>query len=179
MPQITISGHPGSGTSTLVSGICEKMGWNSLNGGQIFRDEARKRDMSLSEFGILCANDFTVDKSLDEILKQKMQDPNGPEVMESRLSGWWAHLLKLDCIRIWLDVNENVRAQRVVNREGVSLEDAIAANKKRSEIDLERYQELYGLNPEDPAPYTHILDASEKTADEVLEYTMQLLRGFE
>ncbi len=179
MPQITVSGHPGSGTSTLVSGICEKMGWNSINGGQIFRDEARKRDMSLSEFGILCANDFTVDKSLDEILKQKMQDPNGPEVMESRLSGWWAHLLNLDCIRIWLDVNENVRAQRVVNREGVSLEDAIAANKKRSEIDLDRYQELYGLNPEDSTPYTHILDASEKTADEVLEYTMQLLRGFE
>ena len=72
MPRITISGHPGSGTSTLVSGICGEMGWNSLNGGQIFRDEAKKRDMSLSEFGILCANDFTVDKSLDEILKQKM-----------------------------------------------------------------------------------------------------------
>ena len=179
MPRITISGHPGSGTSTLVSGICGEMGWNSLNGGQIFRDEAKKRDMSLSEFGILCANDFTVDKSLDEILKQKMQDPNGPEVMESRLSGWWAHLLNLDCIRIWLDVNENVRAQRVVNREAVTLEDATSANKKRSEIDLARYQEMYGLNPEDPTPYTHIIDASEKDADEVLEYTMHLLRGFE
>tara|TARA_B100001094_G_scaffold293991_1_gene314268 strand:+ start:362 stop:901 length:540 start_codon:yes stop_codon:yes gene_type:complete len=179
MPQITISGHPGSGTSTLVSGICGEMGWDSLNGGQIFRDEAKKRDMSLSEFGILCANDFTVDKSLDEILKEKMRDPNGPEVMESRLSGWWAHLLNLECIRIWLDVSENVRAQRVVNREGVSLEDAVAANQKRSEVDLDRYQQMYGLNPEDPTPYTHIIDASEKTADEVLEYTMQLLRGTE
>ena len=55
-----------------------------------------------------------------------MKDENGPEVMESRLSGWWAHLLGIECIRIWLDVDEETRAQRVVNREGISIEDAIS-----------------------------------------------------
>ena len=179
LPRITISGHPGSGTSTLVSGVCAAMGWNSVNGGQIFRDEAENRNMTLSEFGELCAKDFTVDKSLDEILKQKMLDPNGPEVMESRLSGWWAYKLNLNCIRIWLNVNENVRATRVVNREGISLELAISANKKRSGVDLARYQEMYGLDPEDVTPYTHVIDASEKSADEVLDYTLKLLREFE
>ena len=98
--KITISGHPGSGTSTLVKGICDSKGWTSLNGGDIFRSEAKNRGLSLSEFGDLCANDFSVDKSLDEILKSNMTDMNGPDVMESRLSGWWAHLLELDCIRI-------------------------------------------------------------------------------
>ena len=177
LPRITISGHPGSGTSTLVSGICKEMGWTSLNGGQIFREEAMNRNMSLSEFGDLCANDFSVDKSLDEILKKKMKDPEGPQVMESRLSGWWAYQLNLNCIRIWLDVEESIRALRVVNREDISLEEAVAVNKKRSEIDLARYKEMYGLDPEDPEPYTHVIEASNKSAVEVLEQTLQLLRG--
>tara|TARA_B100000614_G_C14560867_1_gene497168 strand:- start:3667 stop:4245 length:579 start_codon:yes stop_codon:yes gene_type:complete len=179
LPRITISGHPGSGTSTLVDGICEAKGWSSLNGGQIFRDEAKNRGMSLAEFGDLCASDFSVDRSLDEILKSNMLKPDGPDVMESRLSGWWAHLLELDCIRIWLDVSEEVRAQRVVNREGISLEEAILGNRRRSDIDLARYQEMYGLNPEDSTPYTHVVDASNLDSAGVLDAVLQILEGYE
>lgn len=179
LPRITISGHPGSGTSTLVDGICKAKGWRSLNGGQIFRDEAKNRGMNLAEFGDLCARDFSVDKSLDEILKSNMLNPEGPEVMESRLSGWWAHLLELDCFRIWLDVSEEVRAQRVVNREGMPLEEALLANRKRSEIDLARYQEMYGINPEDSTPYTHVVDASDLDSAGVLDAVMGILEGNE
>ncbi len=179
LPRITISGHPGSGTSTLVDGICKAKGWSSLNGGQIFRDEAKNRGMNLAEFGDLCANDFSVDKSLDEILKSNMLNPDGPEVMESRLSGWWAHLLELDCIRIWLHVSEEVRAQRVVNREGILLEEALLGNRKRSEIDLARYQEMYGINPEDSTPYTHVVDASDLDSVGVLDAVMGILEGNE
>ena len=179
LPRITISGHPGSGTSTLVDSICKVKGWSSLNGGQIFREEAKNRGMTLAEFGDLCANDFSVDKSLDEILKSNMLNPEGPEVMESRLSGWWAHLLELDCIRIWLHVSEEVRAQRVVNREGIPLEEALLGNRKRSEIDLARYQEMYGINPEDSTPYTHVVDASDLDSVGVLDAVMGILEGNE
>jgi predicted cytidylate kinase len=179
LPRITISGHPGSGTSTLVDSICKVKGWSSLNGGQIFREEAKNRGMTLAEFGDLCANDFSVDKSLDEILKSNMQNPEGPDVMESRLSGWWAHLLNLDCFRIWLDVNEEVRAQRVVNREGITLEEALLNNRKRSEIDLARYQEMYGLNPEESTPYTHVVDASNLDSAGVLGAVLEILEGNE
>ena len=179
LPRITISGHPGSGTSTLVDGICKAKGWSSLNGGQIFRDEAKNRGMNLAEFGDLCANDFSVDKSLDEILKSNMLNPDGPEVMESRLSGWGAHLLELDCLRIWLHVSEEVRAQRVVNREGIPLEEALLDNRKRSEIDLARYQEMYGINPEDSTPYTHVVDASDLDSVGVLDAVMGILEGNE
>ncbi len=176
--KITISGHPGSGTSTLVEAICVTKGWNSLNGGEIFRQEAKNRNLSLSEFGKLCSDDLSIDRSLDEILKSKMTESNGPEVMESRLSGWWAHLLELDCVRLWLDVNESVRAERVVSREGISLEDAISNNRKRSEIDLLRYDELYGLNPEDSTPYTHVIDASGLTKAEVLDSALKILEEY-
>lgn len=176
--KVTISGHPGSGTSTLVDAICESKGWSSLNGGEIFRQEAKNRNLSLSEFGKLCSDDLSIDRLLDDILKSKMTELNGPEVMESRLSGWWAYKLELDCVRIWLDVNESVRAERVVSREGISLEDAFSNNKSRSEIDLARYQELYGLNPEDSTPYTHVIDASGLTKAEVLDSALKILEGY-
>jgi predicted cytidylate kinase len=179
MVRITISGHPGSGTSTLVTAICEARGWSSLNGGDIFRQEAKKRNLSLGEFGKICADDQSVDRSLDDILKTRMSDPTGPEVMESRLCGWWAHILELDCIRLWLDVNESVRASRVVSREGVSLELALTNNSKRSQIDLARFQEMYGLNPEDVTPYTHVIDASGLTREEVLEAALKILEEIE
>ena len=177
--RITISGHPGSGTSTLVSSICEAKGWSSLNGGDIFREEAKNRNLSLSEFGKMCADDQSVDRSLDDILKTRMSDQEGPEVMESRLCGWWAHILELDCIRLWLDVNEIVRANRVVSREDISIELALSNNRKRSEIDLARFQEMYGLNPEDKTPYTHVIDASALTREGVLEAALKILEGIE
>jgi cytidylate kinase len=173
--RITISGHPGSGTSTLVEAICQHKGWTSLNGGEIFRQEAKNRNLSLSEFANLCAKDFSVDSQLDEILKSKMVEPNGPKVMESRLSGWWAHLLELDCIRLWINVSETVRAERVVGREGISFEEALSSNSKRTQKDLARYEEMYGLNPEERTPYTHVIDASALTKEEVLSSTLTFL----
>ena len=179
LPKITISGHPGSGTSTLVKGICEVKGWSSLNGGDIFRQEAKNRGLSLSEFEKVCSEDETVDKSLDEILKNHILDANGYEVLESRLCGWWAYNLEIDCVRLWLQANEKARAERVVMREGLSLDAAMSNNQQRTEVDRLRFEEMYGLNPEDEKPYTHIIDASDLDAKEVLVRTLEILEGIE
>ena len=178
LPKITISGHPGSGTSTLVKGICNAKGWSSLNGGDIFRQEAKKQGFSLAEFEKICSNDESVDKSLDEILKQHILD-DGHEVMESRLCGWWAYNLEVDCVRLWLSASEDARAERVVMREGLSLEEALSSNKQRTHVDKIRFQQMYGLDPEDETPYTHIIDGSELTAEQVLLEAMKILEGIE
>jgi cytidylate kinase len=54
MLHLTVSGHPGSGTSTLVKALMNRFDWNSLNGGDVFREEAKRRGMSLADFGRLC-----------------------------------------------------------------------------------------------------------------------------
>ena len=60
MVKLTVSGHPGSGTSTLVHGLMERFGWSSLNGGDVFRSEAKRRGMTLADFGELCQNELDV-----------------------------------------------------------------------------------------------------------------------
>jgi len=175
--KITISGHPGSGTSTLVGLICAHYNWGSLNGGDIFRQEAAARNMSLADFGSLCSEDESVDRSLDTILQERMLTEEGPEVIESRLSGWWAYKNGLDCIRIWLDVSDEERARRVVEREGGELADALESNHARSAIDLARFEKMYSLNPESPIPYTHTVESSSLQPEDVANAVITILEG--
>ena len=177
MNKVTISGHPGSGTSTLVEGLKDNLGWNSINGGEIFRNEAKKRGVSLAEFGQICSEDESVDLQLDDILRQHIAD-DSINIVESRLAGWWAYIMETDCIRIWLNVSEDERANRVTNREGISLEEAKIANAKRLMVDNERYQKMYDLIPDDPTPYTHTIDATDITAQQVLEKVIGILGGY-
>lgn len=173
--KITVSGHPGSGTSTLVGLICTHYNWSSLNGGDIFRQEAATRNMSLADFGSLCSEDESVDRSLDTILQERMLKEGGPEVIESRLSGWWAHKNGLGCIRIWLDVSDEVRARRVVEREGGELAEALESNRARSAIDLARFEKMYSLDPASPIPYTHIVESSSLQAEDVVNAVITIL----
>lgn len=174
MPKITISGHPGSGTSTLVSRLVDHFDWRFLNGGQVFREEAKSRNMSLEEFGELCVSDTNIDKLLDEKLRQKILE-NEIEVVESRLSGWWAFKLSMNCPRIWLHVDENERAKRVVAREGILFEQALEDNRKRLLLDSKRYQELYNLTVDDEEPYTHVIDATSINAQQLLTKVVAIL----
>ena len=119
---VTVSGPPGSGTSTLVKRIVEEYSWKSLNGGDIFRSEAHRRGLTVGQFSDLCKEDLDVDRSLDSILKRELQDTKGSEIIESRLSGWWAHMMGIDCLRIWVDVSPEECARRIQNREGGDFE---------------------------------------------------------
>ena len=177
MLKVTVSGHPGSGTSTLVSLLCETKGWSSLNGGELFRQEAKRRKMSLSDFGQLCKEDLEVDRQLDALLKEEMirTDEEAPSVIESRLSGWWAYKLGLSAPRIWLEVDDIERAKRVQAREGGDLNSIIEANQQRSKVDEQRFDELYGLLPQQTEPYTHIINASDLNPQEVLASVLDIL----
>ena len=177
MVKVTVSGHPGSGTSTLVHGLMDRFGWSSLNGGDVFRSEAKRRGMSLAAFGELCQNELDVDRSLDELLKQRMQGDEAADIVESRLAGWWAYRLELPCLRIWLDVTDEERARRVASRESLSQAEALMANQQRAVVDGERFRILYDLAPEDPVPYTHIIDATSLNASQILEHVVGLLEA--
>ena len=88
MLRLTVSAS-GSGTSTLVKALPQY--WlKSANGGDIFRDHAKKRGLTVEEFSSLCRENLDVDRALDVALKSLMMDQSGPEIVESRLSGWWA-----------------------------------------------------------------------------------------
>tara|TARA_B100001250_G_C19679690_1_gene735274 strand:+ start:174 stop:755 length:582 start_codon:yes stop_codon:yes gene_type:complete len=175
--KVTISGAPGSGTSTLVSKIVESTGWSSLNGGEVFRNEAKRRNMSVHEFSELCKSNLDVDRSLDSLLKEAMIRSNGPDIIESRLSGWWAHELEIDCNRIWIHTSDEERALRIQKREGGDFSDRLNQSKRRQDADKERYMALYNINLDNMSPYTFVVDADQLSAEEVFSIVIKHLEA--
>ena len=139
MLRITISGAPGSGTSTLVRKIHLATGWSALNGGEVFRTEAKRRNLTVGEFSELCKQDLDVDRSLDRLLKDAMNKTDGPEIIESRLAGWWANELAIDCLRVWVNTSDEERARRV------QIEKVEALNKDWSSRLLDKVQTRKGI----------------------------------
>tara|TARA_Y100000588_G_scaffold373362_1_gene447110 strand:+ start:3444 stop:4007 length:564 start_codon:yes stop_codon:yes gene_type:complete len=166
---VTISGPPGSGTSTLVSKLSEFLGWSSINGGEVFREEASRRSISVEELSARAKEDLDVDRELDKLLQSRMSSEDCPEIVESRLSGWWAHKNDIDCLRVWVQVSDHERAMRIKKREGGSFDECLARSRQRQSDDMDRYRELYGINLDDMSPYNLIIDADEKDEDEVFE----------
>tara|TARA_B100001094_G_scaffold233712_1_gene228617 strand:- start:601 stop:1164 length:564 start_codon:yes stop_codon:yes gene_type:complete len=167
--KVTISGPPGSGTSTLVSRIASSRGWSSLNGGDVFREEARTRGLTVEQLSSVAKEDLDVDRSLDSLIQQRMSSHDSPEIIESRLSGWWAHKNSLNCLRVWVNVSEQERAKRIQKREGGDLDDCLRASQNRQRDDMERYSILYGINLDDMSPYNLVVDADEKDELEVFQ----------
>ena len=85
--------------------------------------------------------------------------------------------MNADCIRIWLKVTEPERARRVSVREKVGLDIALQENSNRLSVDNKRYEKMYGFVPDDPTPYTHIIDATDISAEQVLEVAIKIMEG--
>ena len=86
-----------------------------------------------------------------------------------------AYKLDLPILRLWLEVSDEERARRVAEREGLSLQEALDANRERSAVDGERFMLLYDFLPEDPEPYTHVLDATVLNASQILDAVVAIL----
>ena len=175
--KVTISGPPGSGTSTLVSKIAESRGWRSMNGGDVFREEARSRGLSVEELSSEAKEDLDVDRHLDELRRKRMSTPDSPQIVESRLSRWWAHKNDMDCLRVWVSVSDEERARRIQKREGGEFSECLQRSQQRQKDDMARYLTLYGIDLDDMSPYHIVIDADSKDESEVFNEVDAILVG--
>ena len=65
MTTITISGPPGSGTTTISKLLSKRLKLPHVYAGEIFRKEAEKKGMTLSDFSKYC-------KSIQRLIKNWM-----------------------------------------------------------------------------------------------------------
>ena len=95
-----------------------------------------------------------------------MSSPESPEIVESRLSGWWAHKNDLECLRVWVSVSD--KEEHVVFRRGKGgVLRLSTSSQQRQEDDMARYSSLYGIDLDDMSPYHLVIDADSKDESEV------------
>lgn len=156
---LTVSGPPGSGTTTASQRVAARLGLDLVPGGEVFRALAAEHDMSLPDFGRYASAHPEVDVELDARLAEVAHE--GEVVIESRLAGWIARNEHLPAVVTWIDCDPLIRAQRVAGREGLSVEQAFADNDERQRIERERYLALYSIDMADLSPYDLVLDSGE------------------
>ena len=59
---------------------CRIRGWRSMNGGDVFREEARSRGLSVEELSAEAKKDTHVDRHLDELLRNACHPQNLPRL---------------------------------------------------------------------------------------------------
>jgi cytidylate kinase len=153
---ITVSGPPGSGTTTAARGVASDLGLDLLHGGEVFRAMATERGMTLRDFGRYAADHPEVDVELDRRLADGARADG--LVIESRLAGWVLLNEDIDGLKVWLACDDKVRAERVAAREGVTIERALADNAERETVEHDRYLALYGIDQGDLSIYDLVLD---------------------
>lgn len=163
-----MSGPPGSGTSTAATRLADRLGLDHVSGGDIFRDLAAERDMTVEEFNTLAESDDQIDLELDKRLRQTAIDGDDL-VLESRLAGWMAgdHA----DLRFWLDAPLDVRAERIAEREDWTPAEARERTEMREESERRRYLEYYDIDFTD----LRIYDLTLNTARWGIEAELDLL----
>jgi len=163
---IGISGGPGTGTTTLSKLLSARLGLPHVYAGQIFRALAAERGMTLAEFGRYAEQHPEVDRELDARLVERARQ--GDAILEGRMVVWQIDHAGVPALKVLLVAPEQVRAERVANREGKSDVGAVLAeNRAREASEAKRYQEIYGFEPNDPRKYDLVIDTSDKTPEEI------------
>lgn len=147
---VTVSGPPGSGTSTNAAAIAEQFGLEHVSGGDIFRQLAEERGHTLAEFNELAESNPEIDRDLDRRLYEIARERNDV-VLESRLAGWLA--ADEATMRLWLDAPRSVRAERIAEREEKTADQAYTETQEREASERRRYQEYYGVDIDDLSIY--------------------------
>ncbi len=170
---ICISGMTGSGKSTVAKRLADKYGLDYFSGGNALKTLAQEEGYNPDvtgwwetaeglKFLQQRMGDPVFDKRIDEKLLELAEQGN--VVLDSWTMPW---LLNWG-FKVWLEASPQVRAKRVVNRDSISIEEAIKALTEKDERTRQIYKKLYGFDlGNDLSPFNLVLATDELEPDEV------------
>ncbi|MDO8462679.1 MAG: cytidylate kinase family protein [bacterium] len=174
--RITISGTPGSGKSTVAKMLEARLGYPRVNGGDIFREEATRRSMTLNEFGMWLSEHPEWDEQLDARLMDAGRT-HDDVILEGRLTGLMSKRDGLDAFRIWMTAGEPVRIDRLQKRDGGTHEEAQKRLAERAKSERDRYRKTYGLDLGDLSVYDLVVETDTTTPENVVSVILERINA--
>ena len=168
---VTISGAPGTGTSTLARSLSQELKLRWINSGDLFRKIADEKDISVREMNRLAEKGPEIDYLIDDAQKALAKEGGG--IFEGRLSG---HLLPAD-LKVLLKAELRTRAERIAKREAKLTEDAMQETRHREESEGRRYKMYYNIDISDFSVYDLVVDSGKFDEAATLAIVMAAVRG--
>ena len=179
---ITVSGRIGSGATTLAKRLAGALGWKVLEGGVLF--EKIHEELKLDESEANSRPD-SFDLAYEEKIKKLLREENR-FVIQSHLAGFDAQ--DIDGVFKILVVCEDqegndkadIRIDRLVNRRGISVEQAKHEASKREKEHLEKFRRLYANNDQnwvywDKKYYDLIINTYSHNQEETLKIALEVI----
>ena len=163
---VTVSGLPGSGTTTACGLLKRELGWEHVNAGAVFRELAAEAGVGLVQFGLQAEHDASVDRALDARMVTTAREL-GQVILEGRLSGWMAFRHQLPALRCWLAAPVAVRAARVSQRDRSDLALATAEMRQREASEAHRYKAFHGIDYTDLSIYALTLSTEALSPEQI------------
>ena len=138
---ITISGLPGSGKSILARHISKVFNLEYICIGSIFKEIAKKENISVAHLNQIAKKDPSIDKNLDQ--KQIELKSKDNLVLDSRLGTFFIPKAN---IKIFVKAPLKTRAQRISQRDKVSFGQALKDTMIRDRAEALRYKKLYWID---------------------------------
>lgn len=161
---ITIAGRPGSGKSTTANEVAKLLDYTRFSSGDLMRDIARKRGISIHELNVIAETDKTIDHEIDGALKRLNELER--IVIDSRLAFHWIP----NSFKVYLDLDLDIAATRIfrdMNKKRIdsgegfdSPFDVADSIRGRLISEKKRYMKLYGIDPYHPSHFDLIIDTA-------------------
>ena|SRR3989344_3277119 len=148
---IAISGRIGSGATTLAHKLGEVLSWPVLDGGKLFRKINGELGMSIVDSN---TRPDHFDLEYEERIKKMFREDSN-HIVQSHLAGFDAQgidgVFKILVLCIDKDGNDKpeIRIDRLVNRDNVSVEEAKHEVNEREFQHLAKFRRLYAKDDPD------------------------------
>ncbi len=167
---ITISGLPGSGSTTLLNKLREELkydGWTGFSGGDFMRAYALEQGLFKPKAGIHhAATDYSddFDREVDLGMRKKLQSEDH-WILEAWLSGFFAQQIPGVLKVLMICSSDAVRVDRIVNRDKVTPDEAVAHIHKRYSDNLAKWTRMYGKEWQE-----YVVEPGTVPADEPIDF---------
>jgi cytidylate kinase len=166
--QITVSGLPGSGTSTISRLLAEYYELELISSGEVFRRIAKEKGVSLSEFGAMAEKDPSIDLAIDKNQRDIVRSQDNL-VLESRLAGHMASGVP-NVLKIWIKAPLPVRVKRIQKREkSASFDEEYRKTVLREKSEGLRYVNYYNIDIGDLSIYDMVIDSEKWNQYQILD----------
>ncbi|MCH8003750.1 MAG: cytidylate kinase family protein [Nanoarchaeota archaeon] len=173
---ITISGKAGSGKSTVAKQLAKKLNLKHYSIGDIMREIAKERNVSLNELSKLAEKDKSIDTTLDKKSIDLREENNF--VIDGRLTAYFIHYADL---KVFLDCNDKVRAERILKDErkdekSKSINELIKKINQREQSERKRYKKLYKIDYYDEELYDLMIDTTNLSIIQVIDKILKSIK---
>ncbi len=162
--RLTISGLPGSGTTTVAKLLSKELSLELISAGAVFRQMAAEKKLPLEQFSEMAEANDDFDRVIDERQREEAMETENA-IVEGRLSGF---IVPDADLKIWLKAPVEIRAKRITVRENIGYGEALHAMKSRERSEYKRYKQYYRLNLDDLSIYDLVIESSRWNEEDIV-----------